>query len=349
MGPRIVIWALVVAVLALGPGVASAASDPPAPGQTTTGTVTSNGTEFPFILHTPGSHHTDKPVPLLVMVHGAQTTADQEMRVTGFNQLADREGFAVLYPEVDATGQQLPGPLNQSWNFYDPRAYFRGNNDTAAIALMTHTAMSKLRVDPERVYLVGVSAGGLMVSGAAADYPDLYAAVALVASAGYADGFCFTNGVGLPVQASAQLAFQAMGTFARVVPMLGIGSDGDQAFPANCMVKAVEQALRTNNLVVSGSQDAPLALTPSSTGERQVPGGYGYTVSTFRDPGGCRIGERWIIHGMPHAWPGGTTDPTVTGYGDRKGPDGAQATWDFLKRYRKSDTAMPCAEARGDR
>jgi hypothetical protein len=44
--------------------------------------------------------------------------------------------------------------------------------------------------------------------------------------------------------------------------MLGIGSDGDEAFPANCMVKAVEQALHISNRGFSGSQDARLALTP---------------------------------------------------------------------------------------
>jgi poly(hydroxyalkanoate) depolymerase family esterase len=308
--------------------------------------VTSNGTQFPFILHMPGSSDAGRPVPLVVMVHGAQTTADQELRVTGFDALADQEGFAVLYPEVSATDAQAPGPLVQSWNFYDPRAYFRGNNDTAAIALMTRTVMGAKRIDPERVYLVGVSAGGLMTSAGAADYPDLYAAVGIVESAGYADGPCFGDGVGLPVQASAQLAYTAMGSYARVVPMIGFGSDGDLAFPANCMIKATEQALRTNNLVLSGSQAAPLALTPATTVSRQVPGGYGYDVSTFDDPNGCLVGERYIIHGMPHAWPGGTDDPTVKGYGDRKAPDAAPAIWDFLSRYHKSATAMPCAEAR---
>ena len=68
-------------------------------------------------------------------------------------------------------------------------------------------------------------------------------------------------------------------------------------------------------------------------------------MSSFRDPAGCDVAERWIIHGMPHAWPGGTTDPSVKGYGDLKAPDGAEATWAFLERYRKSETGMPCAEA----
>ena len=39
-----------------------------------------------------------------------------------------------------------------------------------------------------------------------------------------------------------------------------------------------------------------------------MPHGRAYTVSSYRDPGGCLIAERWIIHGAPHAWPGGTTD-----------------------------------------
>ena len=48
---------------------------------------------------------------------------------------------------------------------------------------------------------------------------------------------------------------------------------------------------------------------------------------------------------MNHYWSGGTTDPKYASFTDPKGPSGAEASWAFLKRYRKSDTAMPCAEA----
>ena len=77
-----------------------------------------------------------------------------------------------------------------------------------------------------------------------------------------------------------------------------------------------------------------------------MPGGHRYTVSRYRDPAGCLIGERWIIHGMPHAWPGGTTDPKYAGYTDTRAPDGAEGTWGFLERYRMSETGTPCAEAK---
>ena len=342
---RVATKALVVALLACLPGAAAAASDPPDPGNVTSGTVTSNGTDYEYLLYTPTSYVPGRAAPLLVMVHGCQTTAEQEMKFTLFNKLAEREGFAVLYPDVDALGRAQPGPANQCWKFPYPPAWTRDNSDAAAIADMTRAVMAKLSIDAERVYVVGASAGGLMAAIEAAAYPDLFAAVGVVVSSAYADWPCFATGVGIPVTLSAQLAFEQMGPRARIVPILAIGSDADQAFPAACTDKALEQGLRTNNLVLSGSQDGPIALSPAEVREEEKPGGHAYTVSTYRDPAGCLIGERWIIHGMPHAWPGGTTDAKYAGFTDTRAPSGADASWAFLERYRKSDTAMPCAEA----
>src|SRR4051794_5672399 len=132
--------AVVVGVLALLFSVTSVASADP--GRTTTGSITYRGAEFPYLLYTPKAYKPRRAAPLLVMVHGCQTTAEQEMRVTGYNQLAEREGVVVLYPDVDAIGRQLPGPLNQCWKFFDPTAYFRDNSDMGAIVAMTQAAMS---------------------------------------------------------------------------------------------------------------------------------------------------------------------------------------------------------------
>ena len=48
---------------------------------------------------------------------------------------------------------------------------------------------------------------------------------------------------------------------------------------------------------------------------------------------------------MNHFWPGGSTDPKYKSFTDPKGPNGAEITWDFLKRYRKAETSPPCSEA----
>src|SRR3954468_21347102 len=142
--------AMVVALLACWPEVATAAPDPPDPGQTTAGTVTSNGTDYDYLLYTPASYAPGRAVPLLVMVHGCQTTAEQQMRANLYNPIAERERFVVLYPDVDATRRAPPGPANQCWKFPDPQAWHRDGSDAAAIADMTRAVMAKLAIDPER-------------------------------------------------------------------------------------------------------------------------------------------------------------------------------------------------------
>ena len=339
--------ALMIGLLACVPAVA-AASDPPDPGTTTRGTVTSNGTVYPYILYTPTSYTPGTPAPLVVILHGCQTTADQQMRASLYNPVAEREGFVVLYVEADAVGRAQPGPAANCWKFADPQSYFRGSADAAGIADATRAVIAKRDIDPERVYAAGISGGGLMTSAVAAAYPDLYAAVAIHSSAGYGDGVCFASGTGIPVQASALLAYNAMGSNARVVPLMVISGDQDLAFPPSCNDKALEQGLRTDNMVLSRSQDGPISLSPASSHDGQVTGGYAYTVKSFLDPSGCLIAERWIVHGMGHFWSGGTTDPAYANFTDPKGPSAAKATWAFLSRYRKPDTEMPCAEAPGE-
>ncbi|WP_354701651.1 hypothetical protein DSM112329_01977 [Paraconexibacter sp. AEG42_29] len=340
-----VIAVLTVLTALACPGVAGAAvAGPPDPGQTTTGSFASGGGDYRFLRYVPRSLPAGKRVPLVVMIHGAQTTAEQEVRVTGYNRLAEREGFIVLYPDVDALGRVAPGPINQSWKFYDPTTYFRGYSDAEAIAAMTRDTIARLPVDTERVYAVGVSAGGLMAAVEAAAYSDIFAAAANVVSAGFADGLCFVTGTGIPAAVSAELAFAQMGPRARVVPTMVMTSDADLAFPSACGEKALEQGLRMNNLVLSGRQGTPLALTPASVRRDQVPGGYAYDVSSYRDRGGCLVGEKWLIHGMPHSWPGEPTTDS-TGVAAIRSPDGTAATWAFVRRYTKGTTSLPCAEA----
>jgi poly(hydroxyalkanoate) depolymerase family esterase len=337
---------LVALVAAWAPGVARAGGDREETGQVTPGSVVSNGTEYPYLLYTPTSYKEQQPAPLVVVVHGCQTNADQQMRSSLFNPLADRERFVVMYPDVDALGRLQPGPANNCWKFPYPPAWTRDGSDAGAIADMTRAVMTHRNIDPERVYIVGASAGGLMASIEAAAYPDLYTAVGLVAAAGYVDWPCFTTGVGIPVELSAQLAYREMGARARVVPRFVLGGTADAAFPPACVVKALEQGLRTNNLVVSGQQTKPIPLTPAAVRAEQVPDGYAYTVSSYDGPDGCLVGELWMVEGLPHSWPGGTSVPEDQYNNDTKAPDGAETSWAFFQRHRRSDTTTTTSACR---
>lgn len=312
-------------------------------------TYGSGVTANPYLVWTPKSYYKRKQrkikAPLLVMVHGCQTTADEQMRANLYNRLAGKYGFVVAYPDVNESEASLPGPLRRCWRFFDTSNWSRGSGDPAAIAGITGAVMNQRWIDPQRVYLAGMSSGGFMVSALAAAYPDLYAAVAINAAGAYQDGGCFFNDSGKLASDLAPLAREEMGSRARIVPRLVMGGDADQAIPPSCADKTLEQGLRTNNLVLGSSQTGPISLKPAATREVAAaePDGYPSTVSNYKDANGCLVGQRWLIHGMNHFWPGGTDDPTYKNFTDPKGPSGAEISWRFLSRFTKKGTAMPCA------
>ncbi|MCK9250892.1 MAG: PHB depolymerase family esterase [Solirubrobacteraceae bacterium] len=303
---------------------------------------------YPSIVYVPTTYDATRPTPLVVLTHGCQTTAEQQMHASLYNAVAEREGFVVLHPDVDAGAVSQPGPLRRCWRWFMPDGRRRGTGDAAAIAAMTRAAMDRWSIDPERTYMVGMSAGGFMTSIMSAAYPDLYAAVGVMSAGAYGDALClgFDHPLTLSAATSARQARQAMGHHARVVPRIVIGGDVDGGIPLACQQKAFEQGLRTNNLVLDPlRQDAPLSLKPAETRRDAKPGGYDSTVRTYRDPDGCVVGEHWIVHGMNHFWSGGTDDPRYKGFTDPRGPNAAEATWRFFSRYTRGTTGMPCAEA----
>lgn len=344
MHPTLLRWGAAVALLlAVVHAPAQSAERPD--GTTSTGSVGRSLSEYPYRVYVPASYQPGTAVPLVVMVHGCQTTAEQQQNASLIDEVADREGFIVLYPDVNPIEANQPGPLHHCWQFPLPTTWIRGLSDPYAIASMTQRVVKEWSINPERVYIAGMSAGGFMTSIMAATYPELFAAVAINAGGAYADGTCLGVPAGLPVALTAQLARLQMGKGARVIPRLVMGGDADQGIPPGCADKALAQGLRTNNLVLGKSQTAPISLTPSSTREiaPAAPGHYPSTVSTYLDPAGCVIGERWLIHGMNHFWPGGTTDPKYKSFTDPKGPNGAEVIWSFFERFTKSGSAPGCA------
>jgi poly(hydroxyalkanoate) depolymerase family esterase len=305
------------------------------------GTVTrlSYGTgasRYSYLVYVPSTYRAGKP--LVVFAHGCQTSADQQRGASGYDAVADRHGFAILYADVTAAEAAQPGPLRGCWRFFDPAHWHRGAGDPAAIAGMTRAAVKRWKADPQRVYLVGMSAGGFMTSVLAATYPELYAAVAISAGGAYSDGTCLAGNVKATTAAqTARRAFAEMGRRARVIPRLVMGGDADAGITPPCADKALEQGLRTNNLVLSGAQDRPIRLTPAATrtAAAERPDGYTSTVRTYVDARRCLVGERWLIHGMNHFWPGGDADPAWKSWTDPKGPSGAALSWRFFARFTK--------------
>ena len=304
-----------------------------------------------YLVFTPDGYTGRSRVPLVVVSHGTNTTAAEQEAANNYDQLAEKDGFIVMYP--DANDDLHPAEAFQSYN---PQSQVRGQGDVALIAGMTRAVMARYDVNSQRVYEIGMSAGAIVTSDLAATYPDLYAAVGIMAGtpfgvAGF--GACETGqdpaaqGDDPQLLADSYGAYQAEGSYARVMPVIVLNGDADGTVNPVCDQLATQQWLTTDNLVIDGKTTGPLSLTPASVTQGHVPGGYAYKVSDYTQPSGCVIAQHWIVHGMNHDWSGGTSNPAYSGYTDPKGPSASEASWAFFSHYTLRSTSRPCAEVGG--
>src|SRR5687768_1449514 len=128
----------------------------------------------------PTGYEPSFPPPLVVMLHGCTQDPDDFARGTRFNALADSVGAIVAYPEQ--TAQLHP---QKCWTWYDVANQRAESGEAAIVADITREVMGRYAVDPSRVYVGGVSAGGIMAINTAASHPDLYAAVGVHSGTAY--------------------------------------------------------------------------------------------------------------------------------------------------------------------
>lgn len=117
-----------------------------------------------------------KGAPLVVVLHGCTQNAAAYDHGSGWSQLADQAGFAVLYPE-----QQRTNNPNLCFNWFFPADTTRDSGEALSIRQMIETLVVSHGLDPKRIFVTGLSAGGAMASAMLATYPEVFAGGAIIA------------------------------------------------------------------------------------------------------------------------------------------------------------------------
>jgi poly(hydroxyalkanoate) depolymerase family esterase len=269
----------------------------------------------------PSGYRDGSAVPMVVVLHGCgQQTADIE-NTSQYTKLAEARTFIVVYPQQAPSANSLG-----CWNWFLGADQERDQGEPAIIAGIAQNVMSRFTIDPKRVYVIGLSSGAAMTVILGATYPDVFAAIGVVAGCEYEGEPCEASGGPDPAK-QGQIAYQAMGTRARVMPTLVFHGDADSVvLPINGQ-QVTAQWVATDDWADNGAHDGSLPAAATSTSNGQVPnGGRSYTVSDWAAHGATLV-ESWVIHGANHAWPGGAPGGSYT---DPLGPDATTLSYDFF-------------------
>lgn len=246
------------------------------------------------------SGYKKQPLPLVVMLHGCTQSPDDFAAGTRMNHLAEERTFLVAYP-----AQAQSANVSKCWNWFSPADQQRDQGEPSLLAGITRQIMRDFRVQPRRVYIAGLSAGGAAAAIMGATYPDLYAAIGV--HSGLACGAASDIPSAFAAMRQGSVA-RGSGRAGRPVPTIVFHGDRDTTVhPIN------------GDQVISQSKAAARLRNTVTTGE--APGGIRYTCTVQTDEKGQSIIEQWVLHGAGHAWSGGSTAGSYT---EPRGPDASR-------------------------
>jgi poly(hydroxyalkanoate) depolymerase family esterase len=252
-----------------------------------------------YKLYVPSTYKADKAVPLVVMLHGCTQDPDDFAAGTRMNGVAEETGCLVVYP-----CQTQGANSSKCWNWFNTADQQRDRGEPAIIAGIARQVMADYTVDPARVSIAGLSAGGAMAVIVGALYPDLFNAVGVHS--------------GLPIGSASDLpsALQAMqqGAKGHAKPVASpplIVFHGDKDHTVN---------QKNGNDVLQHGLVAHEAGAPEVESAK-AKGGRKYTRTIHKGTDGRVLAEHWQLHGAGHAWAGGSASGSYT---DPTGPDASR-------------------------
>jgi polyhydroxybutyrate depolymerase len=246
-----------------------------------------------------------------LVLHGGGGNAAITETTTGFTQKGKKEGFIVVYPE--GTSQKKDKLLTWNARHCCGYAMYKRVNDVAFINALLDKLIKDYPIDPKRIYVTGISNGGMMTHRLGIELPNRIAAIAPVVAAVFGDE---------PMAAQPVSALMLNGMRDKSVPYLGGPPGGPfvESWDGTPVKPTLDQA--THWARTNGCQQHPDKQESASSTRWQ-----------YRCPAGIDV-DLHLLKDQTHGWPGGQ-------YGKRqhdKAGAGLNATdtiWEFFKAHAK--------------
>jgi poly(hydroxyalkanoate) depolymerase family esterase len=260
------------------------------------------------------SGYQGQAVPLVVMLHGGTQTPDDFAAGTRINVIAEEETCLVVYPAQPSHANPA-----KCWNWFRPDDQRRDRGEPSLIAGITRQVMHDYSVDPQRVYVGGMSAGAAAAAVMGETYPDLYAAIGMHSglACGVADDLISAFAAMRQGGSPNFRATSATPDHRPPVPTIVFHGDRDTIVDP-----------RNADHVISRSTRA--ANWQKKVRRGKVLSGHAYTCTIHTDANGQSILEQWCIHGAGHAWSGGSPSGSYT---DPRGPNAAREMLRFFRDH----------------
>jgi poly(hydroxyalkanoate) depolymerase family esterase len=284
--------------------------------------------ELGYRLYLPSGSSRRDGLPLVVMLHGCKQEALSFSEGTRMNTRADQSRCAVLYPEQSKRRNAL-----RCWNWFES-ASFDDHGEAALIARLIGQITVRRPVDPQRVYVVGMSAGGAMASILTVRHSRLFAACAIHSGLMYGAARSPLQGLAAmhsgattaAIDRARKLAISESGV---IVPTLVIHGESDTTVnPVNADQIVAQLKARAESLDPTGGE----LLT--SDERRSESGGRAFRQQDYLQRGRVVV-RRIMVEGLGHAWSGG--DPRYE-FNDAAGPDASRLILDFVMQYQRLGT-----------
>lgn len=239
-------------------------------------------------IHAPQS--ASRGAPLVVVLHGCTQNPAAYDQSTGWSRLADQHGFVLLYPE-----QQRSNNPNLCFNWFSADDAARGKGEAKSIRELVAAVQARFDTDPQRVFVVGLSAGGAMAAAMLATYPDVFAGGAVIAGLPFGvaqsvpEAFDRMRGHGLPRSEALADLVRSASSHLGDWPILSVWHG------------SADQTVDQSNALALIEQWRALHGAPRSPGKTDLVHGHQHRL--WRNASGRDVIEDYSITGLGHGTP----------------------------------------------